>query len=331
MHLRLRNLQKGSKFQVNHMRLMQLILASAFLLAAAAGAVDSSSDEAVASAVGYLLSCQNQDGGFGADPESDSDIKATSLAAIALAAAGENLSSLAVNGTSPLQYLVSKQGELDNMSNVEAQVGRYVVALASGGLDPGDINGRDYRELLKGYSHPNGELGKENYIWDDAWILMALSACNMSQSDEVKGALDHLKGLQTAKGGWGWNGGAKGEDPDTTGIILCALISGGENASSDSVKKGLLYLSSEQNADGGFSSLGSNAATDGWAILAITAAGQNPADWKVGSADPVQHLLGLQQENGAFWWKSDSQGMSFEWTANAILALTGGKMPPVIS
>jgi len=64
--------------------------------------------------------------------------------------------------------------------------------------------------------------------------------------------------------------------------------------------------------------------------MAITAAGQNPADWKVGSADPLQHLLGLQQENGAVWWKSDSQGMSFEWTANAILALTGGKMPPVI-
>ncbi|MGV8126920.1 MAG: prenyltransferase/squalene oxidase repeat-containing protein [Methanothrix sp.] len=312
------------------MRLMQLILALAFLLAAAAGAVDSSSDEAVASAVGYLLSCQNQDGGFGADPESESDIKDTSLAAIALAAAGENLSAHAVNGTNPLQYLVSKQEELDNMSNVEAQVGRYVVALACSGRDPGDINGRDYVSILKSYSLPNGELGKENYIWDDAWILMALAACNESGSDEAKGALDHLKGLQTAKGGWGWNGGAKGEDPDTTGIILCALISGGENASSDAVQKALQYLSSEQNADGGFSSLGSNAATDGWAMLAITAAGQNPADWKVGSADPVQHLLGLQQENGAVWWKSDSQGMSFERTANAILALTGGKMPPVI-
>ena len=310
--------------------LMNVFLAAALLLAPAAEAVDSPSDEAVASAVSYLLSCQNQDSGFGAALESDSDIKDTSLAAIALAASGKNLSALAVNGTDPLQYLVSHQEELDNSSNAEAQTGRYVVALAAGGLDPGNVSGKDYVSILKGYSHPNGELGKENYIWDDAWVLMALAACNESQSDEVKGAIDHLKGLQSARGGWSWNGGAKGEDPDTTGIILYALISGGENTSSDAIQKGLQYLSSEQNADGGFSSLGSNAATDGWAILAIRAAGLNPEDWKVGSADPVQHLLSLQQEDGAFWWKSDSQGMSFEWTANAILALTGGDMPPVI-
>jgi hypothetical protein len=107
-------------------------------------------------------------------------------------------------------------------------------------------------------------------------------------------------------------------------------MSGGEDAGSDAVQKSLQYLSSEQNSDGGFSSLGSNAATDGWAILAIRAAGQNPEEWKVGSADPVQHLLSLQQEDGSVWWKSDSEGMSFEWTANAILALTGGDMPPVI-
>jgi hypothetical protein len=147
---------------------------------------------------------------------------------------------------------------------------------------------------------------------------------------EVKSALDHLKGLQTAGGGWAWNGGSNGVDPDTTSIILCALISGGEDSGSDAVQRGLQYLSSEQNDDGGFSSLGSNAATDGWAILAIRAAGQNPAQWKVGSADPIRHILSLQQEDGSVWWKSDSEGMSFEWTANMILALTGGKLPPAI-
>jgi hypothetical protein len=216
------------------------------------------------------------------------------------------------------------------MSNVEAQVGRYVVAVTSAGLDPGDINGKDYVQILKGFVHAGGAIGADNYIWDDAWVIMALAACNESRSDEVMGALAHLKALQTAKGGWAWNGGSNDCDADTTCIILCALMSGGEDAGSDAVQKGLQYLSSEQNADGGFSSLGSNAATDGWAILAIRAAGQNPEEWKVGSADPVQHMLSLQQEDGSVWWKSDSQGMSFEWTANAILALTGGDMPPVI-
>jgi len=143
---------------------MQVFLAAAFLLALAANAMDSPADMAIDSAIGYLLSCQNQDGGFGADQEAASDIKDTSLAAIALAASGKNLSALAVNGTDPLQYLLSHQEELDNSSNSEAQTGRYVVALAAGGLDPRNVSGIDYVSILNGYSHPNGELGKENYI-----------------------------------------------------------------------------------------------------------------------------------------------------------------------
>jgi squalene cyclase len=312
------------------MRYIRIFLAFVLLSAMAAGSQDSPSAEAVALAMDYLLSCQKEDGGFGSNSESLSNIKDTSLAVTALAVAGKNLSALAMNGTDPIQYLVLNDGENGNLSNVEAQTGRYVIALVSAGLDARDINGKDYVQILKSYFHPGGEVGKENYIWDDAFVIMALAACNESQSNEVKGALDHLSSLQTAKGGWAWNEGANGEDPDTTSIILCAIIDGGEETSSEVVRKGLQYLSSEQNDDGGFSSLGSNAATDSWAILAIQAAGQNPEEWKVGSADPVRHLLGLQKEDGSVWWKSNSEGMSFEWTANMILALTGGRMPPVI-
>lgn len=312
------------------MRYIRIFLAFVLLSAIATGSPDSSSAEAVATAMDYLLSCQKEDGGFGSNSESVSNIKDTSLAVTALAAAGRNLSALAMNGTDPIQYLAQNDGELGNLSNVEAQTGRYVIALVSAGLDAGDINGKNYVQILKSYFAPDGEVGKENYLWDDALVVMALAACNESQSIEVKGALGHLLHLQTAKGGWAWNGGANGEDPDTTSIILCAIISGGEETGSEVVRKGLQYLSSEQNDDGGFSSLGSNAATDSWAILAINAAGQNPEEWKVGSEDPVRHLLSLQKEDGSVWWKSNSEGMSFEWTADMILALTGGRMPPVI-
>ncbi len=333
-----------------NMRYIRIFLALALLFSIAVGTLDSPSTEIIPAdlneslgrgplyypgdpvvlAVDYLRSCQNEDGGFGANPESVSDIKDTCMAVTALASSGKNLTDLAINGTDPLQYLVENEEEICNSSNAEAQVGRYVIALASMGQDPRDINGKNYVQILKSYFSPDGEVGKENYIWDDALVIMALAACNDSQSNEVLGARDQLLRLQTAKGGFAWNGGSKGEDPDTTGIILCAIISGGEKTSSDAVKKGLQYLSSEQNRDGGFSSLGSNAATDGWAILAIKAAGQNPEEWKVGSEDPVHHLLSLQKEDGSVWWKSNSEGMSFEWTANMVLALTGGRMPPVI-
>ncbi len=332
------------------MKYIRILVAYALILSIALGTIDSSSSERILPCVNesleietlsyssepvilaadYLLSCQNEDGGFGPKPKSLSDIKDTCMAITALASTGKNLTALAMDGTDPLQYLVENEEELCNSSNAEAQVGRYVIAFASMGQDPRDINGKNYVQILKSYFSPDGEVGKENYIWDDALVVMALAACNESQSNEVLGAIDHLLRLQTAKGGFAWNAGSKGEDPDTTGIILCAIISGGEETNSDAVKKGLQYISSEQNKDGGFSSLGSNAATDSWAILAIKAAGQNPEEWKVGSEDPVRHLLGLQKEDGSVWWKSNSEGMSFEWTANMILALTGGRMPPVI-
>lgn len=329
--------------------MLKAFVAALFLVAIAAGAANnttsqelqvalsgvadgflSTTDAPIASAFDYLISCQNEDGGFGPKPESESDLKETSMAVISIAAIGKDPASYVKNGKSPVDYLRENHEGLSNLTNAEAHIGRYVVAMASSGLDPSNISGKDYVKILKDYCSPSGEVGKENYVWDDAWVLMGLAACNQSGSDEAKSALNHLRGLQTKKGGWTWNGGTEGIDPDTTSIILCALMSGGEENSSETVKKALGYLHSEQNQDGGFSSMGSNAATDGWAIMAINAAGQNPRSWKSGSKDPIDHLLSLQRKDGSIWWKKDSEGFSFEWTANGIIALTGGRMPPSV-
>lgn len=329
--------------------MLRAFVAASFLMAIAVGATNnttteklqvalsgvddgflSTTDASIASALDYLISCQNDDGGFGPKPESESNLKETAMAVISIAAIGKDPESYAKNGKSPLDYLLENQEGLSNLTNAEAHIGRYVVAMALSDLDPQNISGKDYVEILKGYCRPSGEVGKANYVWDDAWVLMGLAACNQSGSDEAKGALNHLRGLQTKKGGWAWNGGADGEDPDTASIILCALMSGGEENSSETVRKALEYLHTEQNQDGGFSSLGSNAATDGWAIMALNAAGQNPRSWNSGSKDPIDHLLSLQRRDGPIWWKKDSEGFSFEWTANGMIALTGGVMPPKV-
>lgn len=307
-------------------------MAAIILLTAVAIGIDDypldKNNPSIELAASYLLSCQNEDSGFGPSPDSESELISTCQAIIALSSLEKDFNDLEYGN--PLNYLSANQELLANLSNAMAQTGRFVVALTAAGSDPHSGIVRDHVALLKSYSHPSGEIGKENYIWDDTWVLLALAACNESGSKEAIGNVEYLKSIQTPSGGWSWNGGFEGQDPDTTSIVVCAILAAGENCTSVTIQKALQYLKVEQNDDGGFSSLGSNAATDGWAILAIWAAGQNPAEWKVESADPVHHLMALQKEDGSIWWKNDSAGMSFEWTANGIVALTGGELPPVI-
>jgi len=281
-------------------------------------------------ATGYILTCQNDDGGFAAKEGAESSLASTSLAVIALRASGRDPIAQVKGDKSPVDYLTENAADLASSSNVEAQTSRYLAALVSAGLDPTDVGGTDYVELLKSYSKSSGEIGKENYIWDDGWVILGLAAAGESGSKEVSRAAIYLKGLQTDSGGWSWNGAAGGEDPDTTGLIVSALLAAGEDDSSESIRKALDYFRSEQNDDGGFSSLGSNSATDDWVIMALNAAGKAPEDWQRGSNDPLSHLASLQKEDGSFWWKEDSEGTSFEWTALGIVAMSGETIPPDI-
>jgi len=285
----------------------------------------------VESALGYLLTCQNEDGGFSPKPGEESKLGTTVFATIALASAGEDVASHKVAEMSPVEYLLENSDTLESSSsNPEAVTGRYVVALAAAGLDPHDISRTDYVEVLKGYSKPSGEIGKENYIWDDGWVILALAAAGEADSEEAERAAEYLESVQTDSGGWAWHGGEGGADPDTTGLIVCALMAAGVDPSADSVVKALSYFESEQNDDGGFSSLGSNSASGGWVIMALNAAGQNPKEWKKGSNDPISHLVSLQKEDGAIWWKENSEGTSLQWTAYGVVSMTGGTLPPNI-
>lgn len=47
-------------------------------------------------------------------------------------------------------------------------------------------------------------------------------------------------------------------------------------------------------------------------------------------SNPIDHLKSLQKDDGSIWWKEDVEGMSFEWNAHAVIALTGGTIPPVV-
>ena len=82
-------------------------------------------------------------------------------------------------------------------------------------------------------------------------------------------------------------------------LIVVPLASAFPYSASDpEIEDALMYLESCQQIDGGFGEEGreSNPATTTWAVLAITAAGENPDDWEVAGTSATDYLEGLGEE-----------------------------------
>ena len=311
------------------MRIFGLGLILILFLAGAGASQDfplAGDDPAIRKAVSYLLSCQNEDGGFGNEPEAaTSSIIPTANAAMALALTGD-LGRAKERGKTPLDYLVANPPD-ENASG--GSVGRYVMGIEASGGDPRDVSGADYVERLKKFAKP--PYGREN-LFSESYILLGLAAAGEAGSAEAQAFASYLRGKSSPSGGWGWGGGAP--DLDTTGIATVALLAAGEPADSKPIRVAIEHIRSQQNDDGGFPSSGmsddSNAISDGWAMMASNAAGVDPAEWRMGRETPVSHLLSCQQESGVFWWKPDAQGgdgFLVEETSYSIIALLGESLP----
>ena len=283
-------------------------------------------DPAIRKAVSYLLSCQNEDGGFGNEPDAArSSLMPTANAAMALALTGD-LGRAKEGGKTPLDYLVANLPEANASGG---SIGRYVMGVEACGGDPRNVAGIDYVERLKDKAKP--PYGREN-LFSESYILLGLAAAGEAGSAEAQAVASYIKSKQHSSGGWGWGGGAP--DLDTTGIGASALLAAGEDPAGQRIQDALGYIRREQNDDGGFPSSGmspdSNAISDYWAMMASNAAGVNPAEWGKERETPVSHLLSCQQKSGVFWWKPDSQGGAgflAEATSYSIIALMGESLP----
>ncbi|MBN2224667.1 MAG: hypothetical protein JW765_08345, partial [Deltaproteobacteria bacterium] len=89
-------------------------------------------DPAIRDAVDYLLTCQNDDGGFGNEPDADSSSTVpTANAAGALALTGD-LGRAREGGNTPLDYLVANPPGDDATGG---SLGRYVMGIVAAGGD----------------------------------------------------------------------------------------------------------------------------------------------------------------------------------------------------
>ncbi|GAA1674592.1 prenyltransferase/squalene oxidase repeat-containing protein [Streptomyces yatensis] len=176
-------------------------------------------------------------------------------------------------------------------------------------------------------------------VWRQSLALLAQDAVGVTPA---KSAIDWLAGQGCADGGFAAYRAdtskacdpKKGEFTDATAAAIQALAAVGGRA--DTVEKGIGWLKSHQNDDGGWGMNPggpSDANSTSAAIGAFAASGQDPAKLKSkGGKSPYDALLGLQlgcsakaEERGAFAYTADKgKPVANELaTASAALAVQG--------
>jgi iron complex transport system substrate-binding protein len=273
-------------------------------------------DASVSKALNFLRSNQLSDGSI-------SGFATSSWAAMAIAAAGEDPHDWKRSGgKSIVDYLITNRGSLDLDKALD--VARFILAMTAADKDPRNIDGVNYVEALEGLF--DGQIGEEAWVNDDFWAVLALiSAGEAATSTVVHGSVEFIKAHQNADGGWGWGWrGVTPSDVDDTAAAIMALVSAGEDSSSEVIENAVQYLRDNQQPNGGFTSWGViNSNSDSWAMGAIVSVGQHPVQWPVSGTGVIEHLLSLQNEDGSFERTSDDPpGIDKAWnTAYAIVAL----------
>jgi hypothetical protein len=255
-------------------------------------------------AITYLDSVQDADGGF-------TDFSTSCWVANAYKA-HESV-------PSPLAAYLSSNHETEVDINDASDVSLFILASVVCGWNPYNVDGINYVQILQDLDNGGGSFGVPNFLFDDFWPLIALSAAN------IQGDTTFIEQNQNPDGGWGWATGEVSDCDDTAAAIM-ALMSNGVPETDPSIVDALDYLANQQMPDGGFPSWGeSNADTDSWCISAIISCGQDPSTW---GNNPVEHLESLQQPDGSVYWKPGDPGfMLLQTTAKAVVALSGSYYP----
>jgi prenyltransferase beta subunit len=287
-------------------------------------------------ALDYLKTQQNPDGGWGSGLGAESTAGSTADAVLAIVAAGGTLEEFAPEGNTPLDYLAHRSEDLDTAGD-RAKV---LMAVVAAGDDPRNFADVDLVLRLERLVGEDGRIGTEA----DTFYAHCLSVLALrSVSRPVpEASLELIRAGQISDGSWAWNGEPLEGTGDTnsTAVAVQALVAAGEPAASDVIQQALAYLEAVQNEDGGFpyqkpSDFGTDTDANSTAVViqAILAAGQDPAgaDWAADDGKtPVDALLALQNESGAFAWQATMPDDNLLSTVQALPAVAGKPLPLVV-
>ncbi len=295
-------------------RLVIVLIAVALAAFAGAGALAQEPADALGAAVDYLVTHQNDDGGFSNGFTPESDLGATADVVVALVAAGEDPNELrSADGQTPLDHLGA---QLDaGVAESAGQFAKIVTAVVAAGQDPRDFAGHNLVDELLALQDDEGMFGTGAF--EHCLSLIALQNAGETRPE---GAVEAVVAAQNEDGGWGFVAG-EASDTNTTGLCLQALAL--EDAP-DAVEAALAYLAAIQNEDGGWpyqnpSDFGtaSDASSTALVIQALVALGEDLEAWN----SPEAFLLSLQEPSGAFRYQSELLGGNFLSTVAVIPAL----------
>ncbi len=257
----------------------------------------------------WLISVQNDDGGWGASPEKDSSPEITAWAMLGLEATGRNpLDVVSFQGFNPVAYLRSQVEELRSPGDLA----RTILALDGAGVNPRAFNGRDLVSGLAKQRRDNGSF--EDWPGSTAFAIIALRVAGAKGLD---GSISWLVDAQNGNGGWGDVPGST-STADGTGAVLQAI------PGTKAAERGFSYLRQAQRPNGGFALGGSgavNSQSTAWAVQGMLALGANP-----GAA--LDYLAARQAPDGHYRYSASSDQTPV-WVTGQVLAAVAGEFFPV--
>jgi hypothetical protein len=283
------------------------------------------------SAVAWLKTQQNADGGFGSPA---STAGATADVLLAVAAAGDNATEWSQGGNTAYAYLEANAEAIVGTGDM----GKVTLALIASGMNPRNLGVVDLINKIEGSLGSDGHYGDSGLINDQAYAMLGLSSARRVVPGK---AIDYLLQRQIADGTWSWNGDTtEGTgDNNTAAVAVLALIGAGVPADHAQVQKTLAHLKGQQNEDGGFpyinpSAYGTDSDANSTAVVmwAIQAAAQDPAGnaWKYEGQDgysALDKIRAFQNESGAFRWQDAFVDDNFMATLQALIALELKTLP----
>jgi Prenyltransferase and squalene oxidase repeat len=268
-------------------------------------------------ATSWLRAAQNDDGGFGFDPQQESSLAMTGWAVLGLEAAGLNPLDLGQGDATPISYLAGTVGEISTTGDIE----RTILALRGAGLDPRHFHGRDLVSRLLARRGKDGSWGGQ--VNQTAFGILALRAAGVTSGNTRSAAW--LRSIQNSDGGWGFAAGAP-SDADTTGAVLQGLAASGNRAG---IRSGVSYLRGAQRPGGGFplNNGAVNAQSTAYAVQGLIAAGVSPSSVREGGRSPLDYLASVQARDGHYRYSASSDPTPVWVTAQALLAVNAAAFP----